>query len=64
MAVSREYAIDTVRLDSAGDYHCQARNEHGQGTVGSAYLDVFQVREEDSGLPILCIDYNRFTSAF
>ena len=50
LAVSREYAIDTVRLDSAGDYHCQARNELGQGTVGSAYLDVFQAPEIVTGL--------------
>ena len=44
LAVSREYTIDTVRLDSAGEYHCQARNELGEATVGSAFLDVLQVK--------------------
>ena len=48
--MSREYTLDTVRLDSAGDYHCQARNELGEGTVGSAYLDVFQAPEIVTGL--------------
>ena len=48
--MSREYTLDTVRLDSAGDYHCQARNDLGEGTVGSAYLDVFQAPEIVTGL--------------
>ena len=50
LAVSREYTIDTVRLDSAGEYHCQARNELGEGTVGSAFLDVLQAPEIVTGL--------------
>ncbi len=42
LAVGSEFTIDSVRLSSAGKYFCQPSNELGEGTVASAYLDVYQ----------------------
>ncbi len=50
MAVGSEFTIDSVRLSSAGKYYCQPENEHGEGTVASAYLDVYQAPKITDGL--------------
>lgn len=42
LAVGKDFTIESVRLGSVGDYHCQARNELGRGTIGSVYLEVYQ----------------------
>jgi len=43
LAVGSEFTVDTVRMATAGRYFCQPKNELGEGSIGSAFLDVYQV---------------------